>query len=129
VQIIQKYYDAFNNQDWNTMLSCLTEDVRHDVNQGERQAGKEAFRSFLQKMDSAYSEKVVDLVIFEGSTGDRAAAEFIIEGVYKQSEPGLPPAHGQTYRLPVGAFFEIRRGLIDRVTNYYNLQDWIKQVS
>ncbi len=27
-----------------------------------------------------------------------------------------------------GAFFDIRDGKIARVTNYYNLQDWIAQV-
>jgi hypothetical protein len=30
--------------------------------------------------------------------------------------------------LPGGAFFEIENGFITRVTNYYNLQDWIAQV-
>ncbi|MGR9053240.1 MAG: isopropylmalate/homocitrate/citramalate synthase, partial [Gammaproteobacteria bacterium] len=38
-------------------------------------------------------------------------------------------AQGQTYRLPAGAFFEIRDHKVARITNYYNLQDWIKQVS
>ncbi len=41
---------------------------------------------------------------------------------------GLPEARGQTYELPVGAFFEIRDGKVARVTNYYNLNDWIAQV-
>jgi len=40
----------------------------------------------------------------------------------------LPPANGQKYVLPGGAFFDIRGGKIARVTNYYNLQDWIAQV-
>jgi hypothetical protein len=31
--------------------------------------------------------------------------------------------------LPGGAFFEFAGGRISRVTNYYNLQDWIDQVS
>ena len=42
---------------------------------------------------------------------------------------GLPPARGQKYVLPGGAFFDIRGGKISRVSNYYNLQDWIDQVS
>ena len=41
---------------------------------------------------------------------------------------GLPPARGQRYVLPGGAFFEIEKGCITRVTNYYNLQDWVRQV-
>jgi hypothetical protein len=31
--------------------------------------------------------------------------------------------------LPAGAFFAIRDGKISRVTTYYNLTDWIAQVT
>jgi hypothetical protein len=31
--------------------------------------------------------------------------------------------------LPAGAFFDLRDGLISRVTTFYNLNDWIRQVS
>jgi ketosteroid isomerase-like protein len=41
----------------------------------------------------------------------------------------MPEARGQRYRLPAGAFFEIRDGKIARVTTTYNLRDWIAQVS
>lgn len=37
-------------------------------------------------------------------------------------------AHGQAYVLPGGAFFELGGGLVTRVTNYYNLEDWLAQV-
>ena len=30
--------------------------------------------------------------------------------------------------LPGGAFFALRDGVIARVTNYYNLEDWLAQV-
>jgi steroid delta-isomerase-like uncharacterized protein len=60
--------------------------------------------------------------------GKRAAAEFIVNGTYKKAEAGLPSAKGQTYKLPAGAFLEIADSKITRVTTYYNLQDWIKQV-
>jgi steroid delta-isomerase-like uncharacterized protein len=49
-------------------------------------------------------------------------------GKYLKNDEGLPPATGQEYRLPAGAFFEIRDNKVARITNYYNLQDWIKQV-
>jgi steroid delta-isomerase-like uncharacterized protein len=60
--------------------------------------------------------------------GTRAAAEFYIRGTYLNTDEGLPPATGQTYHLRVGAFFEIKEGLVARVTNYYNLTDWLRQV-
>ena len=49
-------------------------------------------------------------------------------GQYLRDDEGLPPAHGQPYVLPGGAFFDIRDDRIARVSNYYNLQDWIAQV-
>ena len=127
--IIRAYYAAFNRADHEAMIALLGDDVVHDANQGSRHAGKAWFRSFLSHMDLCYSEQVVDLVVLTEPSDQRAAAEFVIEGEYKVTDAGLPPARGQRYRLPVGAFFDVRDGLIRRVTNYYNLQDWIAQVS
>ena len=61
--------------------------------------------------------------------GTRAAAEYVVHGTYKV-ERRRPAAarRARTYVLPGGAFFDIRDGRIARVTNYYNLQDWIAQV-
>ena len=127
--LIRAYYAAFNRADFEGMIALLGDDIVHDANQGSRHAGKDWFRSFLAHMDRCYREQVVDLVVLTESSGTRAAAEFVIEGEYKVTDEGLPPARGQRYRLPVGAFFEVHDGLIRRVTNYYNLQDWIAQVS
>jgi steroid delta-isomerase-like uncharacterized protein len=52
----------------------------------------------------------------------------VVHGEYLEADEGLPPAHGQTYVLPGGAFFGIREGRIARVTNYYNLEHWLAQV-
>jgi len=41
---------------------------------------------------------------------------------------GLPAASGQTYVLPGGAFYALRDGRICRVSNHYNLQDWLRQI-
>lgn len=127
--LIKAYYDAFNKSEITTFLSLLTDDVAHDINQGGCEVGKEAFAKFMDVMLTHYQEKALDLVILVNEDGTRAAAEFIIEGKYLVTAAGLPSARGQTYRLPVGAFFAIKNGKISRVTNYYNLQDWIKQVS
>lgn len=123
---IEQYYAAFNCQDWDGMLALLTNDVAHDINQGEREVGVEAFRAFLARMDRCYAEQVTELVVMQN--GERAAAEFVIEGVYKATDGDFLPATGQRYTLPVGAFFQLRDGKIARVTNYYNLNDWLEQV-
>lgn len=127
--LLNSYYDAFNNQDMDTFLSLLTDDVIHDINQGERQIGKSAFTKFMQKMNSSYQEKIVDIEVMTNPSGSRAAAEFTVLGKYLATDSGLPEASGQTYSLPAGAFFDIRDNKISRVTNYYNLEDWLTQVT
>lgn len=109
------------------MCAYLAEDVAHDLNQGGREVGRATFRAFLDRMNRSYREQLRDIVVMAGSSG-RAAAEYVVEGTYLVTDEGLPPANGQTYTLPGGAFFEIASGKITRVTNYYNLQDWLKQV-
>ncbi len=126
--LLQDYYTVFNSGDREAMLALLAEDVVHDINQGGAEAGREAFRAFLQRMDRCYAEQVEELVVFASEDGSRGAAEFYISGTYLSTDTGLPPATGQKYRLRVGAFFDIRDGKVARVTNYYNLEDWLRQV-
>ena len=127
--LIRTYYDAFNRGDIEGMLACLAETVVHDVNQGVRRPGKEAFRVFSQHMARCYREELRDIVILTNADGSRAAAEFNVHGTYLATDEGLPPATGQTYVLPAGTFFAIKDGLITRVTTYYNLTDWLMQVT
>lgn len=129
INLIEQYYAAFNKADMDAFLSLLTDDVIHDINQGKREIGKDAFKQFMACMNYNYKEQLVDMVIMATPDGSRAAAEFVVLGKYLQSDDGLPAAKGQEYRLPAGAFFEVRDGKVARVTNYYNLQDWIAQVS
>ncbi|MBN8831313.1 MAG: nuclear transport factor 2 family protein [Sphingomonadales bacterium] len=129
IALIERYYAAFNAGDHGAMLACLSEDVAHDVNQGRRELSKAAFHAFLGRMENAYKEQLSDIVIMANADGTRAAAEFIVHGQYLVAEEGLPPARGQRYELPAGTFFEVADGLIRRVTVYYNLADWIAQVS
>lgn len=127
--LVTRYYEAFNAGDDEALLSMLSENVVHDINQGEHETGKEAFRLFLVNMGNAYRERLEDIVIMASEDGTRAAAEFVVYGEYRETQAGLPPAHGQRYVLPAGAFFEVPDGAISRVTVYYNLADWIAQVS
>jgi steroid delta-isomerase-like uncharacterized protein len=127
-ELLTAYYSRFNAGDRSGFLDLLTDDVAHDINQGGTESGREAFREFLTRMDRCYAEQVEELVILCGDDPTRAAAEFYIRGRYLHTDEGLPPATGQEYRLRVGAFFEIRDGKVARITNYYNLQEWLRQI-
>ena len=128
-KLIRAYYEAFNRGDSEAMIDFLTDDVIHDVNQGERRQGKDKFRAFNARMDHHYKERLENVTVMVSKDGTRASAEFNVHGTYKNTDEGLPPAKGQTYILPAGTFFAIRGGKIARVTTYYNLTDWITQVA
>ena len=127
--LIEAYYGAFNRGDMDAVLALLTDDVRHGINQGGTEVGKEAFARFMDKMNAHYKEQLTDIVVMVSADGSRAAAEFVVHGEYLSTDEGLPAANGQKYVLPAGAFFEIKDGKVDRICNYYNLEDWIAQVS
>jgi steroid delta-isomerase-like uncharacterized protein len=128
IETILAYYSAFNRRDWDAMLKLLADDVAHDPNQAERQVGREAFQQFLARMDDSYAEQIRNIVVSSTPDGKHASAEYVVNGEYKKQDAGLPPARGQKYVLPGGAFFTLRDGKIARVTNYYNLHEWIRQV-
>lgn len=126
--LIDTYYSAFNRGDWPGMLAVVADDVAHDINQGGREIGCDAFAAFLNRMHRSYRERLEDIVLMASHDGRRVAAEYVVHGQYLATDTGLPEATGQRYILPGGAFFDIRDGRIARVTNFYNLQDWLAQV-
>lgn len=127
-ELIQNYYQKFNQGDRAGMLALLTSDVVHEVNQGSAEIGKDAFTKFMTRMDECYAEQVENLVVMPSADGKRVAAEFNIQGTYLKTDKGLPEARGQKYFIRVGAFFDVKESKIARVTNYYNLPGWIQAV-
>lgn len=128
IALVANYYDAFNRRDVDAMLALLAENVVHEPSQGQHRHGKAAFAAFLAHMNRCYREHVHEPMIMATPDGSHASAEFHLTGEYLESDEGLPAAHGQGYGLRVGAFFQIELGLIARVSNHYNLADWIAQV-
>lgn len=127
-ELIHAYYDSFNHRDLEKFFSLMTEDVVHDVNQGEREIGKAKFKKFMETCFDHAKERCFDIVVMVNEKGDRAAAEFQCEGTYLKTAQGFPPAKNQKYKLLIGAFFEIKGGKIARVTTYYNMNEWVNLV-
>ncbi len=127
--VLSRYFDAFNAGNIDGMLAELTDDVAHHVNEGQVREGKDAFAAFCIHMQRCYREELTEIVLFSAEGGTRAAAEFMVNGTYLETDAGLPEARGQTYRLPGASMMALRDGRIARVTTYYNLADWLRQVS
>jgi steroid delta-isomerase-like uncharacterized protein len=128
-EIAEAYLAAFNRGDTAAMLDLVSEDIAHHVNEGGVRTGKEAFAEFNAHMTRCYKERLEDIVVFGAADTSRAAAEFTVCGEYLSTDAGLPEANGQKYKLPAGTFFTVTGGKISRITTYYNLSDWIAQVS
>jgi steroid delta-isomerase-like uncharacterized protein len=126
--LILRYYAAFNRGDVESMLDCCSDDVVHDVNQGERETGKAAYRAYLQRILRHYQVELRDIVVMSIDDGTRAAAEFVQHGVYRDTAPGMPEASGQRYVLPGGGFFSVHLGKIARVAHHYNLPERAAQI-
>jgi len=127
--LITRYYAAFNASDTDAMIACLAPNVAHHVNEGQIRHGTDAFRAFCAHMDRCYQEHLTDITVMATADGTRAAAEFTVNGTYKATDDGLPEAKGQTYTLPAGGFFSVVDSAITRIVTYYNLADWMAQVS
>jgi steroid delta-isomerase-like uncharacterized protein len=129
LQIVQQYYEYFNQKNWQGMLSLLHTEVRHESNQSDVRIGIDKFNDFLKKMDECYEEQLTDMVFFTESSNQIIAAEFTVNGIYKKADDDLPPAHHQSYVLPAAAFLALKEGKVSRVTTYYNLTLWLELVS
>ncbi len=128
IELVLADYAAFKRGDWEGMLALLSDDVAHDLNQGQRETGRDAFRAFLARMQRCYAEQLRNIVVTATPDGTHAAAQYLVHGTYEADDNGLPPARGQSYVLPGGAFFDVKGQRLTRVTNYYNLQDWLRQI-
>jgi steroid delta-isomerase-like uncharacterized protein len=63
IALISRYCTTFNLGDIDAFLNYLTADVAHDINQGAREIGRQAFAAFMQRMNRCYQEEITDLVI------------------------------------------------------------------
>lgn len=129
IPTLRRYYNAFNAGDIPAMMAELSDAFVHNVNEGAARPGKELFAEFSAHMSECYRERLTDIVLFSTPDGTRGAAEFTVNGTYLRTDGDLPPARGQSYVLPAGAFFSLADGKITRVTTFYNLADWTRQVS
>ncbi len=127
-KLIRAYYAAFNRGDMDAFVLLLDPRVVHDINQGGSERGAAKFRRFMVRMNRCYKERLTAITVMASRDGRRAAAEFTVRGTYLATDKGLPKARGQRYALPGGAFFTIRRGKIARITNYYSLTLWLRQI-
>lgn len=66
LSIVKKYYQHFNQQEWEGMLALLDDQIVHEPNQGTPRVGLNMFSEFLAHMDRCYQEHLTDMEFFRG---------------------------------------------------------------
>lgn len=126
--LLHRYFNTLNDRDVRACLALVSDDLILEPNQGFAEHGRAAFADYLERHMQCYRETLEQLVILTDPQGAHAACEYHVAGEYLATDDGLPEACGQRYALRVGAFFEIREGLISRISLHFNLPDWLAQV-
>lgn len=85
-------------------LDLLADDVIYDINQGGRETGKAAFGDFFDRMARSHRERIEELLVLVSPDGGRAAAEFVVHGIYLRADENPPAIHEQNYVPQAGAF-------------------------
>ncbi|MEK8081446.1 cytosolic protein [Pseudomonas sp. XK-1] len=99
-----------------------------DINQGPREQGVQAFADYPERTQRCYRESIDNLQILTAPSGQRAACEYSLSGEYLSTDDGLPDACGRSYQLTAASFFAIHDGKICRVSQPFNLPEWLAQV-
>lgn len=138
-ELIATYYSAFNDGDLTAFSRLLADDVVHDINQGERQSGKEAFLRFMDRMNACYREKISGVEIMVNPDGSRAAAEYTVDvnigaaGIFTPVDHGFPSdgvlVTGEL-NVPSWVYGTLDLGRVREIREtgqVFNYRDWPRQ--
>lgn len=129
IQIVERYYDAFNKRDIDAILAICADDVINVPNQGDAQAGKQKLKSFIETAWAHFDEKVFNLELLSSPNSTKVASEYLVKGTYYNTKSGLFPANNQYYEIICSTIFNVKNGEITQLTRYYNTKTWLDIVN
>src|SRR5690606_41268671 len=100
--LVTRALAAFNANDHEALLACLSEDVACDVPQMSREIGPDKFRWRLAALARHFRVQAADIAVVTAPGVVRAAAEFPLRGPYPATTNGWPAADGQSVQPPPG---------------------------
>ena len=127
--LIKAYLDAANQGDNAAILALMDDDVAFDINQSNRQIGKDNLKLMLATKSAHSKEQLADAVILSSEDGSRGAVEFTWKGSYIATIEGFPIASGQRFSMMAALFFEVEDGKFTRVTSHRDMKEWLRQIS
>lgn len=121
--LVMRYYTAYNAENWQTCLSLLSPDVVHDHPKG-RESGKLSFeRSVFQAVCCRL--QFSNISICASQSGRQAAAKYTILHRYLNTAPEMIQGSIPSHHLQGRSFFDVKGGLIRRITTYFDLKEWM----
>ena len=128
-ELIQTYYREFNKRNVVGLLKILHPHVIHTTFAGNIEIGLDAFQKYILGVFDCVKETVSNVIILVSDDGRYASAQVICDGEYVKTAYNYPEARNQKYSVECHSFFEIKDGLIYKLSNYFNEKDWLAQIS
>lgn len=118
IAVANRWIEAYNAQDMETMNSMLGEDLRiQHHNRGFDDRGREAMLGMLRAGEGFAPDKRFHSIRRQFVSGDRVVTEHVFEATFTMDIPGFAE-EGETVKLDLCSIWEIRDGKIVEYDDY-----------
>ncbi|WP_132532989.1 nuclear transport factor 2 family protein [Rhizobium sp. PP-F2F-G48] len=126
--IAERFMEALNHRDFETIAGFLDEDAALDTLTGLRAIGSHPLRLAIMSYFRHFDETFSDMVPMRDQLGQRVAVDVTARGTYRESMAGFPTATGQSYSVPSVFVFEFDGPSVTRLTHYRNIRIFEQQL-
>jgi steroid delta-isomerase-like uncharacterized protein len=126
--IAERFMEALNARDFETIAGLLDEDAALDTLTGHRAIGSHPLRLAIMSYFRHFDEQFTDMVPMRDALGQRVAVDVTAHGQYREDMPGFPAATGQVYAIPSVFVFEFDGPSVTRLTHYRNIRIFEQQL-
>jgi len=122
------YLAAMNAHDLDKMLTFFTDDAVYDCTPRDKVSrGKEEIKDGFSSTFTSFPDLKIE-VKSAFNASDQGVSEWVMSGTFAKSDiPGMP-ATGKKFSVRGATVNAFKGGKISRVTNYWNLAEFLQQV-
>jgi steroid delta-isomerase-like uncharacterized protein len=124
---LEEWATGWSSHDMERVASLFSDDcVYEDATMGVVNRGKVELRGFARAIFEAFPDFTVGLTS-RFVAGEWGGMEWTMAGTHQGDLPGLP-ATGRRFSLRGSAIVELRQGKIKRLTDYWDMATFMKQI-
>ena len=122
LRLVNDLYDAFNNEDWDTLFSLHSEDhLRFDTNRAKPMKGLDPYREYVVGFSEAFPDLHIEVIRAFGQ-GDMVCDEHITSGTHqgpmKSSDGSIIPPSGKSFSVRNCHIYKIKDGKVVETWRY-----------